>query len=69
MALRFRKSIKILPGIKLNINKNSHSVTFGGRGSHFTINSKGNTTQSFSIPGSGFSYVKSKKINEKPQKP
>ena len=28
---RFRKSIKIAPGIKLNFNKNSASMTFGGK--------------------------------------
>ena len=37
MGLRFKKSIKIAPGVKLNLNKNSTSVTFGVRGAHYTV--------------------------------
>lgn len=54
---RFRRSIKIAPGLKLNLNKNSTSLTFGGKGAHYTINSKGTKTTSFGIPGTGLSYV------------
>ena len=39
MGLRFRKSIKIAPGIKINLNKKSTSVTFGGKGLHHTVSS------------------------------
>ena len=41
MGWRFRKSFKIAPGIKLNLNKKSTSVTFGGKGFHYTVNSNG----------------------------
>ena len=34
MGLRFRKSIKISPGVNLNLNKNSASVSFGSKGAH-----------------------------------
>ena len=34
MRLRFRKSIKVAPGVKINLNKNSTSVSFGKRGAH-----------------------------------
>ena len=57
MALRFRKSFKIAPGVKLNLNKKSTSITFGTRGAHYTINSKGKRTKSIGIPGTGISYV------------
>ena len=57
MGLRFRKSIKIAPGVKLNINKKSCSVTVGKRGAHYTINSKGKHTASVGIPGTGLSYT------------
>lgn len=56
MGLRFRKSFKIAPGVKVNLNKNSSSVTFGKRGAHYTINSKGKKTTSVGIPGTGLSY-------------
>lgn len=64
MSLRFRKSIEILPGVKLNLNKNSHSWTFGGKGMHYTVNKKtGKATQSVNLPG-GFSYTETKSLNE-----
>ena len=72
MGLRFRRSLKIAPGIKLNFNKNSRSITFGARGAHYTINSKGKRTSSVGIPGTGLSYSttttkkKRKKTKETP---
>lgn len=56
MGLRFRKSFKIAPGVKFNINKNSTSVTMGGKYFHHTVNSNGKKTSAVSIPGSGVSY-------------
>ena len=50
MGLRFRKSIKIAPGIKINLNKKSTSVTFGGKGLHHTVSSTGRKTTSVGIP-------------------
>lgn len=41
MGFRFHKSVKIAPGVKVNFNKKSSSITFGGKGAHYTINSKG----------------------------
>lgn len=68
MGLRFRKSVKIAPGLKLNFNKNSASITAGTRGAHYTINSKGTKTASVGIPGTGLSYVEtSKKTKNKTQ--
>ena len=60
MGFRFRKSFKIAPGVKFNLNKNSHSFTFGGKGVHYTINSDGKRTKSFGIPGSGLYYTETK---------
>lgn len=58
MGLRFRKSIKLAPGVKLNLNKKSTSVTFGGKGLHHTISSTGKKTTSVGVPGTGISYSK-----------
>ena len=30
MGLRFKKSYKVAPGVKVNLNEKSTSVTFGG---------------------------------------
>ena len=58
MGLRFRKSVKIAPGVKLNLNKKSTSVTFGGKGFHHTVSSTGKRTSTVGIPGTGLSYSK-----------
>lgn len=59
MGFRFRKSFKIAPGIKFNVNKKSVGLTVGKRGAHFSINSKGKRTASIGIPGTGLSYTAS----------
>lgn len=56
MGLRFRKSIKLLPGVRLNLNKKSTSISFGGRGARYTVSSTGKKTASVGIPGTGLSY-------------
>lgn len=57
MGFRFRKSVKIAPGVKLNINKNSVGITAGTKGAHYSVNSSGRKTASVGIPGTGISYV------------
>lgn len=59
MGLRFRKSIKVAPGVKVNLNKKSTSVTFGGKGVHKTISSTGKKTSSVGISGTGMYYTSS----------
>jgi len=55
MGLRFRKSIKIAPGIKFNFGSKSSSFTLGGRGASVNIGSRG-TFANVGIPGSGLTY-------------
>jgi hypothetical protein len=59
MGFRYRKSFKIAPGVRLNVGSKSSSISFGGRGMRYTINSKGRRTTSVGIPGTGISYVTS----------
>lgn len=59
MGLRFRKSIKIAPGVKVNFGKKSSSVTIGPKGAHYTVSSTGRRTKSVGIPGTGLSYTTS----------
>ena len=56
MGFRFRKQIKIAPGVKLNINKKSTSISVGGKGITKTFSTTGKTTTTVGIPGSGLSY-------------
>lgn len=52
MAITFRKSFRILPGVRLNINAKSWSVTLGGKGGpHYTASSTGRRTTSMDLPG------------------
>lgn len=57
MSFRFRRSIKIAPGIRVNLNKNSASVRIGPRGLGYTVSSTGKKTLSAGIPGTGLSYT------------
>jgi hypothetical protein len=56
MGFRFRKSIKVLPGIRLNVGKRGiNSVSVGGHGVTTNIGKHGAHT-TYSIPGTGISY-------------
>ena len=65
---RFRKSFKILPGVRWNIGKTGTSFTFGGRGLRHTIGSRGART-SVGIPGTGVSYTHVHGKGSKPRGP
>jgi endonuclease YncB( thermonuclease family) len=56
MGFRFRKSFRILPGIRLNLNAKSKSVRFGPRGLGYTVSTTGKRRITASIPGTGLSY-------------
>lgn len=56
MGLRFRKSIRIGKGLRINLNSKSTSVTFGGKGLSHTISSTGKSRTTVSLPGTGLSY-------------
>ena len=59
MGLRFRRSIKIAPGVRLNLNKKSASVTFGPKGLKHTISTTGKSHTTIGVPGTGLSYTTS----------
>ena len=58
MGVRLSKSFKIAPGVKLRVNAKSTSVTLGGKGMHYTVNSKGRRTTTARIPGAPLSVQK-----------
>lgn len=59
MGFRMRKSIKIAPGIRVNISNKSIGVSAGVKGLRYSVNSSGRKTVTASIPGTGISYSKS----------
>jgi Zn ribbon nucleic-acid-binding protein len=59
MGWRFRKSINLGGGVRLNLGKRSAGVSFGGRGARVSINSSGRRTVTLGIPGTGLYWQKS----------
>ena len=55
MGLRFRRSLKVAPGLKLNLSGRGASFSLGGRGATVNVSPKG-TALTVGIPGTGISY-------------
>lgn len=58
MGFRFRKSIGLGPGVRLNLSKSGLGVSVGTRGLRYSVNMAGRTFSSAGIPGTGLSYAK-----------
>jgi hypothetical protein len=56
MGFRFRRTMQIVPGLRLNFSRSGPSVSFGPRGLHYTVGMKG-TRATIGIPGSGLSWT------------
>jgi hypothetical protein len=56
MGLRFRRTLGILPGVRLNFSKSGVSTSVGVRGAHVTLGRTGVRT-TVGLPGSGLSYT------------
>jgi len=54
---RFRRSVRLFPGVRLNLGKRSASVSIGGRGAHVTLGGPQGTRTTVGIPGTGLSYT------------
>ena len=59
MGLRFRRSFKIAPGVRVNLNKKSASVSFGPKGLKHTVSTTGKSHTTVGVPGTGLSYTTS----------
>jgi hypothetical protein len=56
MGLRFRRSIRLLRGVRVNLGLTRASLSIGRRGLTYNIGAKGSRV-TVGIPGSGFSYT------------
>ena len=56
MGLRFRKSLRLVPGLRLNLSKRGASLSVGGKGVTANLGSRGVRT-TVGIPGTGLSYT------------
>lgn len=60
MGFRFRKSINVGKGFRINLSKSGISYSMGTKGFRKTKMANGRTRNTFSIPGTGVSYVDEK---------
>lgn len=58
MGMKFRKSIKLGGGTKLNISKSGVGVSTGVKGFRVSTNTSGRSRVTTSLPGTGLSYTK-----------
>ncbi len=56
MAFRYRKSIRIAKGVRLNVSKSGVGLSAGVRGARYSVHSSGRRTATVGIPGSGMSW-------------
>jgi len=56
MGLRFRKSFKVAPGVKVNVGKKSVGVSLGGKYGGMSFNTRSGARARVSAPGTGLSY-------------
>jgi hypothetical protein len=55
MGFRFRRSVRLMPGVRLNFSSRGVSTSLGGRSATVNLSRRG-TRATVGIPGSGLSY-------------
>jgi hypothetical protein len=56
MGFRFRRTVRIAPGVRLNFSKRGTSMSLGGHGVTENISKRGTRT-TYSLRGTGLSYT------------
>lgn len=59
MAIRFRKSFKVAPGMRVNVSSRGIGASVGVKGLRYSVNSRGQRRTTASIPGTGISSTRS----------
>ncbi|MCM0707740.1 DUF4236 domain-containing protein [Faecalicatena sp. BF-R-105] len=57
MGFRYRKSINLGGGFRINLSKSGVGYSWGTKGYRITKTASGKTRRTYSIPGTGLSYV------------
>ena len=65
MGLRFRRSVSICKGLRLNFGKTGMSLTVGTKGYHKTIHTSGKVTTTVGLPGTGIYYTETKQVGHR----
>ncbi len=61
MGIRYRKSINLGGGFRVNISKSGVGYSWGVKGARLTQTAKGTTRTTLTLPGTGLSYVEETK--------
>ncbi|MEM8745737.1 MAG: DUF4236 domain-containing protein [Actinomycetota bacterium] len=67
MGFRYRKSIKVMPGVRMTVSKSGVSTSVGGRGARVTRTASGRVTKTVGVPGTGISKTSSVSAGKKGQ--
>ena len=59
MGFRLHRSIKVMPGVRLNLSKSGLGYSVGGPGMRVSHSPNGRVTRTMGIPGTGMSWVTS----------
>ena len=58
MGMRFRRSIKLGPGVRFNLSKTGVGISAGLKGARYSVHSSGRQTTTARLPGTGVYYMK-----------
>ena len=58
MGFRFRKGINLGKGFRINLSKSGIGYSIGGKGFRYTKKANGGYRETYSIPGTGLSWIK-----------
>ena len=56
MAFRFRRSIKLFPGVRINLSKSGVSTSIGVPGATINVGGQHGPRATVGLPGTGLSY-------------
>lgn len=59
-SFRFRRSVRIGPGVRMSVSKTGVGMSAGPRGARYSAHSSGRRTASVGAPGTGVGYVSSR---------
>lgn len=65
MGFRYRKSINLGGGFRVNISKSGVGYSWGVKGARITKTARGTTRRTLSIPGTGISYSEETRNNKR----
>ena len=66
MGFRIRKSVKIAPGVRVNLSNKSVGVSVGNKFVRRSVSTSGRTTTTTHIPGTPISHVSTSTSGSKP---